>query len=240
LSAESTYGQMVAEPVLAGYRRVAFDWPGCGASPWALDWYGPARLTQALELVVKALALPTPLVVGHSLGGHLALAALPKLPQVHGLLLAGTPPLASAADLAAAFLPDPRMALLYQADLTDADLAQLLPALLRPNAPAPLQARLAKALRQSDPAFRTVLAAEVETGNLADEQAVLRTTAVPVAFVLGAADALISAAHIQAVAAPTRWGAPVHVLPNTGHTPMLEAPADFAELVAAFGRAVLA
>ncbi|HEX8504600.1 MAG TPA: alpha/beta hydrolase [Hymenobacter sp.] len=239
LSVEATYGALVAELALAGYRLVAFDWPGCGASPWNPAWYGPARLRQALALAFAALAVPACVVVGHSLGGHLALGALPELPQVRGLLLSGAPPLGSAADFVAAFRPDPRMALMYQAGLTADELAQLVPAVLRSGAPAAEQALITQALRQSDPAFRTVLGAEVAAGNLLDEQAVLRATAVPVAFAHGQADALVNGAYLETLAAPSRWGAPVHVLAGAGHTPMLEAPAAFAALLAAFGRGVL-
>ncbi|NML68011.1 alpha/beta hydrolase [Hymenobacter sp. RP-2-7] len=238
LSSASTYGALWAEPALAGYRRVAFDWPGCGASPWAPAWYGLEAPARVLALVVATLDLPATVVVGHSLGGHLALHALPRLPLVRGLLLVGTPPLGAAADFAHAFLPEPRMGLLYQAELSDAELAQLLPALLQPAAPASQQAPLAEALRQSDPAFRPALAAAIGAG-VPDEQAILRATAVPVAFALGEADALVSAAYLGATAAPTRWGALVHLVAGAGHTPMLETPAAFATLLAEFAAAVL-
>ena len=240
LSVEATYGALAAEPALADFRLVAFDWPGCGASPWNAAWYGPVQLMSVLRQVLAALAVPACVVVGHSLGGHLALGALPQLPQVRGLLLSGTPPVGSAADLGAAFRPDPRMGYLYQAHLTEAELAELVPALLRSNAPAALQAGVKSALRLSDPAFRTVLASEIGAGNLADELAVLRHTAVPVALAHGADDALVSEAYLHQVAVPSRWGAPVHVFGEAGHMPMLETPAAFAALLAGFGRAVLA
>lgn len=240
LSVVATYGDLMAEPALAGYRRVAFDWPGCGVSPWNAAWYGPTQLIETLVLATAALALPACVVVGHSLGGHLALGALARLPQVRGLLLAGTPPLGSAADFETAFRPDPRMGLLYQAYHTAAELAALVPALLRPNAPAPTQQLLMDALHQSDPAFRTVLGAEIAAGNLLDERAVLRAGTVPVAFAHGPADALVNAEYLRAVEVPQRWGAAVHELAGTGHTPMLEAPAAFARLLAAFAQQVLA
>lgn len=234
----STYDALWSEPALAGYRRVAFDWPGCGASPWAPAWYGLAAPARVLELVAATLDLPPTVVVGHSLGGHLALHALHRLPTVRGLLLVGTPPLGAAADFATAFRPEPRMGLLYQADLSDAELTQLLPALLRPRVPAELQALLAHALRQSDPAFRPALAAAIGHG-VPDEHAILQATTLPVAFALGEADALVSADYLRAVAAPSRWGLPLHLLAEAGHTPMLETPAAFADLLAAFAGAVL-
>ncbi|RZK61949.1 MAG: alpha/beta hydrolase [Hymenobacter sp.] len=223
---------------MAGYRRVAVDWPGCGASPWAPAWYGLAAPARVLEVLAVALALPATVVVGRSLSGHLALHALLHLPAVRGLLLVGTPPLGTAADFAAAFHPEPRIGLLYQAELSDAEVAQLLPALLRPGAPAGPQALLIHALRQSDPAFRPALAAAIDAG-VPDEQAILRATTVPVAFALGKTDALVSADYLRAVVAPSRWSMPLHVLAEAGHTPMLEAPAAFADLLATFAGAVL-
>ena len=49
------------------------------------------------------------MIVGWSLGGHIAIEAAPALPEAAGFVVFGTPPVSSAEQLATAFLPNPAM-----------------------------------------------------------------------------------------------------------------------------------
>lgn len=238
LSVASTYSALWNDPALTSFRVVAFDWPGCGASPWAPAAYGLSGLRQVLLAAWAALHLPGALVVAHSLAGHVLLDVLAGLPQVRGALLVGAPPVADAASLAAAFGTDPRMGYFYQAELPPTALEELLAFMLvSPLAPEPAGA-LRQALVQSDPAFRTTLGASLATGNLLDEVAIAAATPVPLAFAQGTAEALVQAAYFDTLpASPSRFGPPLHLLPGAAHLPMLETPAAFVQLVLALAAA---
>ena len=69
------------------HRVVAPDLRGHGASDAPHDAIGVATLADDLAWLCTRLALERPLLVGHSLGGAVALAAAARLPEVAGLCL---------------------------------------------------------------------------------------------------------------------------------------------------------
>ncbi len=69
-------------------RTVAYDHRGHGASDKPLDAdYGPAALADDAAALVEALGLDRPVVVGHSLGGTIALALAARHPDRVGALV---------------------------------------------------------------------------------------------------------------------------------------------------------
>jgi len=88
------------QPVLAGqgFRTVAWDMPGYGASP-PLSPCTNVRLADALKTLIEHVGAKRNVLLGHSMGGMIAqeLAALhPAL--VHGLILYSTSPAFGKAD----------------------------------------------------------------------------------------------------------------------------------------------
>gem|GEM_PF-1315398 len=233
LSAQTFCRQLTA-PELQRFRLLAPDLPGHGHSPDAPEFYSMPRLKQVLLAAIQALNCTEALVVGHSYGGHLLLDLLPQLPGLRGLLTIGTPPVSSGADLAAAFALNETGMLLYAPTLS-AEQAQALAAYcLRPGAPADEVALLATAFARTDGRVRTALAASIQAGELSDEVGIIGQTQVPLAFQLGEADESVVAGYFNTLLAPTRWGAPVQIIQGAGHTPFLEAPADFNRQLKAF------
>lgn len=84
------YFETIRDLLAAGFRVHAFDWPGQGASGRPLDDRekahsrgGFARYLEALARVIDTLPADAPrpiTLVGHSLGGHLALRYLQDVP----------------------------------------------------------------------------------------------------------------------------------------------------------------
>lgn len=239
LASAATYSALWADPALAHFRLLAFDWPGCGASPRAAPeagLYGLTGLRRVLPAVWQALELQGALVVAHSLAGHILLDVLDELTAlgpVRGALLVGTPPLRDAADLATAFRPDPRLGSLFTAEVSEAQTEELIDVMLHPAQRPAHAAALRQALRQSDPAFRAALAADIGAGLFVDELAALTHSSVPLTLAQGEADGVINAAYFAGLPG----GFPLHLLPEAGHLPMLEQPIAFSRLVQAMAAA---
>ncbi len=76
----------------AGYRAVAWDAPGYGDTP-AIEPYDMAGLARALERLLDAIAAPSVVLLGHSMGGMLAQEAVIAFPRkIAGLVLSATSP----------------------------------------------------------------------------------------------------------------------------------------------------
>ena len=75
---------------LPGHRRVLFDWPGAGrAHPDAYDAQRHRTLdgyAQDLLELLDELALPSPVVIGHSVGASIAMLAARERPSAFGAL----------------------------------------------------------------------------------------------------------------------------------------------------------
>ena len=85
----------------AGFRAVAWDMPGYGASP-AIVPYDNTGLARALERLIDVIdagavtdkgGVRRNILLGHSMGGMIAQEAVALFPQkIHGLILSGTAP----------------------------------------------------------------------------------------------------------------------------------------------------
>lgn len=232
--AASIFQRQWAAPALQAFRLVALDLPGHGQSPDAPEWYAPARLRQVLVAAIRALGCEQALVVAHSYGGHLVLDSLSELPDLQGLLLVGTPPVSTAADLAAAFRLNETGGLLYAATISPAQAAALARYCLRADCADEEVAILEAALSRADGRMRTSLAASIGAGELADEVGLVQTTAVPLAFVQGQEEAMLNPEYFAFLSAPSRWGAPLLLVPGAGHLPFLENPTAFNILLVDF------
>ena len=72
------------------YRLLALDLPGHGqSSAIAAAQYSFAGFADTLIEFIEQLQLHDVVLVGHSLGGHAALEALPQLANVRGVVLLG-------------------------------------------------------------------------------------------------------------------------------------------------------
>jgi pimeloyl-ACP methyl ester carboxylesterase len=80
----------------------------------------PGLAGAALELLGK-LGVTEAIVVGWSLGRHIAIEMVPRFPGMRGLMIAGTPPVGSN-NMAQGFRGSPHMGVAGKQDLSEADI----------------------------------------------------------------------------------------------------------------------
>jgi pimeloyl-ACP methyl ester carboxylesterase len=108
-ASKEVFRDLFAEPALAGRRLIAFDLPGCGESGDATDPENIYTLPGLSRIVIDVLAqlgAERCILVGWSLGGHIAIDTLSHGFDPAGVVLTGTPPCGpDPAEIASTFLP---------------------------------------------------------------------------------------------------------------------------------------
>ncbi|MBP2327183.1 pimeloyl-ACP methyl ester carboxylesterase [Kibdelosporangium banguiense] len=219
----------------AQFRCLALDLPGHGRSKPAADTdlYSMPGYAGIVAGFMAATSAEDAVVVGWSLGGHIALEAAPQLPDAAGFVIFGTPPVGSPAQLAEAFLPNPAMNVGFTAEV-DADAARSYAAsFLAPGSTFPLTDFVADILA-TDGAARAGLMASIGAGRFTDEVQIAAELSQPLAVLHGEGEQLVSLDYLRKLTMPTMWRGGVRILPGAGHAPQEEAPEKFAAVLTEF------
>lgn len=215
------------EPFAADYpgRVIAPDMPNFGASAhigeWSIEAYG-----RWIGAICDELGITRAVVLGHSLGGAVAMELLATRPAlVERLILVDSSPVEGL------FTPPEYYPAIeaYKADKS------VLAQALRTVVPYVSDEEFFGLL--VDDAWkmnRDCFIGHAETLGTADYRTRLRDVSVPVHVLYGAHDVLITDERAKATA--DFFGAAVHRFETSGHSPMVETPAEFTGVVDAIVR----
>ncbi|MDO9357978.1 MAG: alpha/beta fold hydrolase [Polaromonas sp.] len=221
---KEVWARNAGELAAAGYRVIAWDMPGYGASA-SVAPYTTEKLAGALRQLIEHVGASRNVLLGHSMGGMVAqeLAALhPAL--VHGLVLYSTSPAFGKADgvWQQQFLQS-RFAPLDQGLGMAGLAAGIIPGMFAPGADADRMAEAAAVMaRVPDSSYRGALAAIVSFNRLDH----LPRIAVPTLCIAGEFDKNAAPAVVEKMASRIP-GAAYVCLPHVGHLANLEQPALF-------------
>ncbi len=188
-----SFNPLLANMPAQKYRLIGIDLPGHGTSPPARSpetCYSLPGYAELLVDVVDSLAITEAVIVGHSLGGHIALEALPNLPCAVGTFVMGTPPVANPADFAKAFLPNPAAGAIFKAEMSQQEAAAF--DSLLTDLPAEEASLIRSSYHGTDPLARASMGASIMAGQFRDEQAVINTSGVSTALISTIDDPLIN------------------------------------------------
>lgn len=226
-------------PLLGRHRLVALDLPGHGESS-----HLPADGTYTIELFTsiiagcwQGLACQGGILIGHSLGGHLAIQTVPALQEMAGLMIFGTPPLSLPPRMAAAFLPNPAMALAFQEEVSPAELERRDQACFSTGGVGP-PVFFQDDFRRTDPKLRAHLGRCLGALAFRDETEILRTLKCPLALLHGQADALCNKHYLEGLTIPYLWQGVIQVMAEASHTPQWEQPLLFNQLLEDFAQTI--
>jgi 3-oxoadipate enol-lactonase len=215
----------------AGYRAVALDLPGYGDSE-TIEPYVLSGVARSLERLIDSIAPKRAVLLGHSMGGMVALEAWAAYPhKIAGLILSGTSPAFGKPDGA------------WQQEF----LRQRLGPLDEGRSMSDLAPRLVRAMVASDAdaagverAITIMSAVPPQTYRCAlhalmsfDRRALLPTISVPTLALAGELDPNAPPLVMQKMAEKIP-GATYECLPRTGHLASLEQPAAFADSILRF------
>ena len=214
------------------YRLVAFDLPGHGDSSDALDasrTYTRPGLASAVMEMLGLLGLSEVVVVGWSLGGHIALEMASQYFGIKGLLISGAPPV-SRHNMAEGFIPAPHMKLAGQQHLGPAEIDAFGEAIF--GTPIPVAFR--RAMERADGLARKTIFEAARAGAGVDQRRLVENLAVPLAVVNGSQDPFVNLDYLETPQYANLWNGRCHRLPGLKHAPFWEAPDVFDELLGRF------
>jgi len=194
-------------PLAETHRIIAFDLPGHGSSEDAFEpqksYNQPAYAEAAVELL-QELKVEKVIVVGWSLGGHIAIEMIPRFPELQGIMIMGTPPVASGElDQAFTFGPGGAQASFAARDeLTAEDLQNF----AHGCADAPYEDWMLECVTRTDGKARKIMFSTFnEHLKKFDQKQIMANTTVPVAVVNGKDEPFINLDYVRRVNYSSLW-----------------------------------
>lgn len=202
------------------HRIVAVDLPGHGQSSDAIDpvrTYNFNGYADAICEVTDALDLDRFALLGHSLGGHVALELMRLLPEkIVGAMIFGTPPIPPGSEGAAlGFIPNPEFAYTGKETLTEQEIDMVVALALEPDAVH--DAFWRTAVRRTDGRARRLMIDAALAGKHSDQRTLVETSLVPLAIVNGADDPVVNLDYIDTLTFRNLWNGGAVRLENAGH-----------------------
>lgn len=233
-SSSHTFDRQLNSRLADDYRLVALDLPGHGDSGRApVTEYGLPFYARRVAGLASVLGIHDALLVGWSLGGHVVLECTPDLPEVRGIMIYGTPPLASPADIERGFLPNPDFAAGMTGKLSEAQAGAYARSFLGEKGSAELEAQFVADILATDPNAREGLAMST-TGPFVNEVELMAGLSQPLAVVHGNEERLVNLDYVLSLSIPSLWRGRVQIIDNAGHAPHVETPDAFNRLLGEF------
>ncbi len=222
------------------YRLIAIDLPGHGNSDAAKDpsTYSFLGYAKVVAEVLNKLNLKDPIVVGWSLGGHIALELSLLMPNLKGILITGTPPIALTMEgMMKGFKPVPEiMGLLGYPQQFNEQQAKQFMGLGGINMELPETAFITKdAINTKGEARKNMIDARMQGRLGTDEAKIVGEMTIPLAIIAGENDAGINNDYIMnQVKYNSLWKNKVNVIKNAGHAVFWENADDFNKILDQF------
>jgi pimeloyl-ACP methyl ester carboxylesterase len=249
-SLQSFKKQLESVPLTSQFRQIAFDLPGHGQSAWLDDptKYSFGFFVEVLVALVAYLQLKSSLhrgfiLVGHSLGGHVALESAPKLQaQGHsplGIFIFGSPPLAGVASVGAALKQVAGGERFFSDQVSEADARATIAASFGQG--DELVTAFTGFFMKTHPQFRSNFGKSLGgSETFTDEKAIALALDIPLALLHGEDDPLLETSYFESLAPITFWRGSIQHVPNAGHALQWDDAPEFNRLLMEFAQEVAA
>ena len=221
---------------LAGHRLIAFDFPGSGDSADAAapeTTYTLPQLGKLLAATIRILGLNNYVLVGWSLGGHIAIESLLHGNTPAGVVLTGTPPCGpDPAEIAATFLPVPGSEFTAAEHVSPDVLAQFLKIAYAPSEPTE---PLCQDAERADGRMRKRLFEHIfATPELEPQRLTIRNWPGPFALIQGPLEPFFRPRDLDGLQWRHLWRGGTQWIDGAGHAPFYSHPDAYGRILKAF------
>lgn len=213
---------------------VAIDLPGHGDSDHLPDHthYNIPAYAKVVAEAAEKLGIEEAVVVGWSLGGHIALEVVKWMPKAKGFVIYGTPPISFPPAMEEAFLPNPAVGVGFTPDVNEEQATSFANAFFK-NGKSPVVPYIEDILK-TDGNARAGLGASITPDGFEDEIAIVGNMKVPLAILHGADESLVNGDYLKKLDIPKLWKGNVQMVENAGHAAHWDNSEAFNALIDAF------
>jgi len=219
---------------LKDYRLIAVDLPGHGGSADAEDpatHYTFSGFARAIEHLLVRLGVEQCVVVGWSLGGHVALQMASSRPLVKGVVTLGTAPIdGGPLGMIRSMHFSKALLLAGKAQFSEEDAVLFEQQCLEHLA----QGRFVSSLMRTDPHMRPSLSKAALTSFGPGQYAQMMESEVEICLIHGCHDPFIRTNYMKSLRGPSLYGGGAILFEDSGHAPFLDAQEEFESLLCGF------
>lgn len=209
------------------YRLIAIDLPGHGQSSRADEpdrAYSVTGMASTVQSVLSTLDVSHPVIYGWSMGGHVAIELAARMPELAGLALTGTPPIASGPVAALrGFHASWDILLASKETFSERD-AERFMRFCFGDAGTP---EILEGIKRADGQLRPIFLRSIMRGEGADQRLVVERNPVMLAMIDGANDPIVRRSYLEHISYANLWRDHCHVIPDAGHAPFWQQPKAF-------------
>lgn len=240
----NTFAKQFNGKLIKEANLLAIDFSGHGNSTNAnnpREEYHVVAFAKLLDQFIVKLKIESPVLLGHSMGGHVVNQLLHYNKNFAGVILIGTPPISPEVDLlqymkapteeddfSMAWLPHPATAFLGKFAWSSEEIQMFYQGLWGENYVD--SAEIMSDIERADGIFRENLIAEIVKKNFHDEIDVLQQLKIPIAIMHGVKDKLVNLKYLERLPF-NLWQDKIHIIDKAGHMPFYENPKYFDDIV---------
>ncbi len=219
------------------YRLVAFDLPGHGESDNAEEPQNTYTISAYAKLVgelANTLQPKSLVLVGWSLGGHIAIEAAAQGLPLAGIVIGGTPPVGPGLEhVGEAFIVSESMGLAGKPDFTVEEVVAFANESMG-GADFVNEEILNEVARTDGNARKTMLENWSTPGTGHEQRLFIAQWPKPIAVLQGRQDAFVRGDYLQALEWKNLWRGEIQFFEGVGHAPFWQSPERFNDLLGAF------
>jgi len=219
------------------YRLIAFDLPGHGESDNAEDPQSTYTIHSYAQLVgelVSKLDLKPLVLVGWSLGGHIAIEAAAQGLPLAGIVISGTPPVGPGVEhMGEAFIASESMGLTGKPEFTNEEVVAF--ANEGMGGAEFVNEEILKAIARTDGIARQTMLLDWSTPGAGHEhRQFVGQWPKPIAVLQGEQDAYINGEYLRSLKWNNLWRGEIQFFAGIGHAPFWQDAEQFNELLGDF------
>ena len=215
------WSKQLADPALQQFTLITPDLFGHGRSDHLKTDYSLDLWADSIIQLIDSLSLPKIILIGHSMGGHIALRIAERHVNVKGLVLLGTTPFASQSDISQAYQPSNVLTSIFTEEIPT-DFSEIEGAFFNQVDPD-----FQQIFRSTDPKIRSSLAKEATSIDFKNELKIINKLSYPVGLAVGSNDSFINQAYLHSITFNNFWNHQLHTIPACKHYSHWDNPSYF-------------